>query len=198
MKLILIFLGLLILTTMNMACVPKPIPKCDGGFNYYKLPLKLNLTTSVDDMHLRAIRSAIAAIETQTGMHVIELDERRIFSNVIAKDGFSAVYVLNEWEADRPMEQGRTTIHFMSTNLLESDIRINNKWTFFLGSVLPSYANSALSLESLYMHEILHALGMMHNRDPKSVMFEYLNFGDYRMTVLPSDLENFKCLYSRN
>lgn len=187
---------LLMFVLVLTSCTKPPTQSCKG-FRHYKLPLEIHVDSSVDAMHQEAIRRAINAMEQQTGRRLITIVPVNRVMQPIARDGINGIYVLHTWEDDRKSEEGRTSLHWMAGLAIEADVRINAKdFNFHIGELIFLAPTYSINLESLYMHELFHALGMMHNEeDEKSVMYPYLGSSEYRMTMTEQDLKDFRCLY---
>lgn len=185
-----------------LACSPNQAPRCKG-FGHTKLPLVLHMDVRESRIYVLAIEEAIASWERQTGrkLFVLEMTQDSLYP--IKRDGRNSVYIMTNWEPDRVNEQGRTSLYYMGGVATEADIRINIKdFKYYIGDVPPlSPMPSGVNLETLFMHELGHALGLFHLEEPKykgSVMFPYLEDGVKRMTLTPNDLEGFQCLYGKS
>ena len=110
------------------------------------------------------------------------------------RDGYSKIYLMHTWEADKYNEQARTTIYWSGDRIFEADIRINKKdFDFFTGET-PD--NSRVHLESLLIHELGHVLGLAHTDDHTSVMQVSLAPGKVRETIGRLDVESLQCEYN--
>ena len=111
-----------------------------------------------------------------------------------AQDGRSVVYVMNAWETDKPREQGRTTIYWTGDEITEADIRINSHdFSFFSGQPAVS---GKVHLESLFVHELGHVLGLQHNDGEPSVMATTLATAQFREKPLSADHSAIHCEYN--
>jgi hypothetical protein len=187
---------LLLMLVFGLTACMAPVSTPCNGYPRSKIPIRMKLSDSVDSMHLKAIQIAMDEINRQTGMTVFELIESPRVSNLLlpVADLDSAIYVLDTWEPVRSLEQGRTSMYFMGGISYEADIRINAKdYKFYVGSSPPIGVN----LESLYLHELSHAAGLMHSNELASVMFPYMGESTKRLTMTPADLETYRCFYAR-
>lgn len=158
-------------------------------------PMKLYVDSSVPDEMLPSIQSAADKWNDVSGRTLIQVITGQNIGSATAKqDGVSKIYVLDEWDANRPDEQARTTIFWSGSMMTEADIRINNQdFDYFLGN----YTTNSLHvhLESLVLHELGHALGLAHNESADSVMQMRLAQGDIRDEVGKEDLLSMSCEY---
>ena len=140
-----------------------------------------------------ALTAAIKTWETALGKHLFTVAGVIGGSPTPSRDGVSIFYYMNTWEADRPSEQARTTIYWKGDQIVEGDIRINDKnFDFFSGDTI---AASSVDLESLFLHELGHLLGLAHNDVAGSVMAERLASGYKRRDANSADLASLKCEY---
>lgn len=109
------------------------------------------------------------------------------------QDGMNVIYWLKTWEANKPMEQARTSVYWVGDQIQEADIRINNKNFIFSGTGIG--APGEVHLESLMVHELGHVLGLKHRDEAGSVMATYLSSQTVRNTISSKDLEDLKCEY---
>lgn len=157
-------------------------------------PMLLYIDQSVPQSYVFAIESAadkwnISA--NRTLIKVLNSDRGEAYPS---KDGISKIYFMDTWDANRPTEQARTTVHWRGSVLQEADIRINLKnFDYFLD--ISAYNSNAVHFESLVLHEIGHALGLAHNESDKSVMQTSLGQGSIRDTVGAEDLSSITCEY---
>lgn len=160
------------------------------------LPVRLFLHNSVPPEAYDAIDRAISEYNAHLGggKEVFKIVARGAGGDLNpVRDGYSMIYWFKTWDADRPTEQARTTIHWAGTEIFEADIRINAaNFSYFYGSE-PSIMG--VDLASLLVHELGHALGLAHNVSTGSVMNFYLNFGQDRRKLSDEDLASLGCEY---
>lgn len=97
------------------------------------------------------------------------------------------------WDPNKPLEQGRTTIHWESTKIFKADMIINAYSITY--SATSSVQPGTVDLESLIVHELGHVLGLNHNNSDGSVMAEKLPTSTARRSVLSQDAQNLNCEY---
>jgi hypothetical protein len=156
------------------------------------LPLVLSVDDSVDSAGFTALVDAGSAMEKQTGLQLFQYQRVRGFGGV-RKDGFNLIAFFRSW-AWAPGIQGQTTNWYYDDRLTESDIYVNLvNFTFFTGST-PVW--NRVHLESLFIHELGHSLGLEHVDVVDSIMSPYLSYGEVRMTMAPEDVAALRCLYA--
>jgi predicted Zn-dependent protease len=91
-------------------------------------------------------------------------------------------------------QQAKSLVRWTGNQISDVDILINAvNWTFY---VADTQDKSALHLESLMVHELGHALGLVHQPSYKSVM--YMSLADNVVRDVPTqdpDLTNLGCVY---
>ena len=146
----------------------------------------------MDSMHRAALLDAAIAIESQTGLGLFGFTLVGS-AGKIGLDGHNQVMVFSSSWPFGGHIQGQTTMAWREEHIIDSDVYVNAvNYTYFTGFV-PNY--SKVSLESLYVHEMLHALGLAHNENAGSVMNESLAFGQIRTTLSAEDVAAIRCLY---
>lgn len=109
------------------------------------------------------------------------------------RDGYSAIFWMNQWDPNRPSEQARTTIYWAGAQIYEADIRINAaNFQFYFGDAL---AFSQVDLTSIFVHELGHVLGLAHTPTIGSVMNYSLSNGQVRRTLSKTDIGDLRCEY---
>jgi predicted Zn-dependent protease len=200
-------LGILMGLVLVQACGRKlqPEPACNFVQNQnmqrvswsHSLPVTIYLDSSVPLEFEPAIVSAVAKWNA-VGQSVMNRDFFNIGSGSpgssrIEQDGYSKIYFLNTWEANRPSEQARTTVYWMGSDIYESDMRVNHKNFDFFMSSRPDPAK--VHLESLIIHELGHMLGLAHTAIAGSVMKVSLENGLDRSIIGQPDINSIQCEY---
>ncbi|RME16254.1 MAG: hypothetical protein D6797_04915 [Bdellovibrio sp.] len=147
------------------------------------------------------ITAAVAEINRSLKKTRIEIIKGLQGKNQPAQDGYSVIYFKNEWDANRPDEQARTTIYWKGTHIYEADIMVNGKnFQFFVDpSELQKSGNyRAIHFKSLMLHELGHVLGLAHRHEENTVMAETLLGGEIRDWLTDSDKKSLRCEYQVN
>lgn len=161
-------------------------------------PIPLYIHSSVPPEAYPAIEGAIQTYSTLLGRPVFEIRGYGVSGNGPSRDGSSFIYWMSEWEADRPKEQGRTTVYWSGNTIYEADVRINasslSSFVFHYNSSEPVVG---VDLKSLFIHELGHALGLDHNDLAGSIMNTHLQDGVERVVLSPEDTANLQCEYQK-
>lgn len=161
------------------------------------LPVNLYYDNSVPVEYEAAMNAAIARWNA-VGQQLIGKDFFRIRggspgSSTPVQDGYSKIYVLNTWEANKTSEQARTTVYWTGTRIYEADVRVNDKDFDYYMTDTPDYRR--VHLESLIVHELGHVLGLAHTSTAESVMQAHLANGTERDQPSSIDLSSLSCEY---
>jgi len=159
------------------------------------LPVKMYIHESVSDpQFIEAIEQAARRWNEVFGRQAIVIQASSVSGDGTAKkDGRSFIYFYSSWEANRTMEQARTTIYWNGNQINEADIKVNTK--NFQYSADTSSRSGKVDLESLMIHEMGHVLGLGHDDHSKSVMATTLSSGTLRRSISTEDTENLSCEY---
>ena len=161
-----------------------------------KLPIRLYLHSSVPVEAYPAFDRAIQEFNSRlgNGQEVFRIIARGVSGNLNpVKDGFSTIYWMKSWDANRTNEQARTTIYWMGNEIFEADMRINA--ANFGYSYVEKPNSTEVDLVSLVVHELGHALGLAHNATTGSVMNFSLSEGTERRVLGAADMASLKCEY---
>jgi predicted Zn-dependent protease len=91
-------------------------------------------------------------------------------------------------------EQAITSSDFRGNCLTSSTITINNEdFIYYTGS---SYKNE-YNLDALMIHELGHVLGLDHDENKMSVMYEHLDKREDRITIQQIDINKIKPEYNK-
>ncbi len=155
------------------------------------VPLAVDESFPVEMMP--ALQAAIKNWELALGRPVFRISQTKYMSSGPQQDGVNVIYWLKTWEANKSLEQARTSVYWVGDKIREADIRLNAaKFTFFIDS---STDARAVHLESLLVHELGHVLGLKHREDSGSVMATYLASQSKRNAVAEADKADLKCEY---
>ncbi len=164
------------------------------------LPIKFRLHESVPLEAYPSIYKAVDIwnqVSTKTVLSIVSTNYKPSAST---RDQIPAIYWMREWEASKNLEQARTTVRWVQTQLVDSDIKINAKnFQFFFENEDPSY--SKVDLVGVMVHEFGHALGFAHNEAVESVMYYQLRKGYERrnanngLVFHTTDVSSYQCEY---
>ena len=157
-------------------------------------PIHLAMHTSIPEEYRGAILSSADKWNKVLGRKMIVIDEAlNQGPNVASKDGQSVIYMSSTWEAEKPSEQGRTSIYWVGDRIREADIKLNaQNFQFYWQK---SSETQGVNIEALVMHEMGHVLGLKHKDAESSVMQTYLASNSDRTTIGETDVEAIKCEY---
>lgn len=195
---------LCVLPMVMTACGPRNTKQesCNFVQNVYgqrvswkgELPVKFYLHESVPAEFQESIKRAMHEWERITGKRLFELVGAGIQGqNEPKQDGVNVIYWMNTWEDNKPAEQARTSVYWVSDTIKEADIRVNDKNFDFYADHEQGYND--VHVESLMLHELGHVLGLKHNDSTESVMATYLASHTVRNEVSTADLESVQCEY---
>ena len=159
-----------------------------------EVPIHLAMHNSIPSEFRGAVLSAAEKWNRALGKNMIIIDEAISNGpNAAGKDGQSVIYMSNTWEADKPSEQGRTSIYWVGDRITETDIKLNaQNFQFYWQK--PSQTQG-VNIEALVLHEMGHVLGLKHKDTDSSVMQTYLASNSDRTQIGETDIEALKCEY---
>ena len=109
------------------------------------------------------------------------------------QDRVSVIYWRDKWDGQKAGEQARTTVFWKGNQILEADVQINGQdFSFFWDNQALS---GAVDVESLFVHEFGHVLGLAHSASEGSVMATRLASGVLRRSPSKTDLDSLRCEY---
>lgn len=156
--------------------------------------VKLYVHQSVPPEAYAPLERAIAGYNHAFGREMFRVIAWGVSSpSAPGRDGYSTIFWQHSWESNKRMEQARTTIYWAGAQIYEADIRLNAAdFQFFMG---PSKTFSEVDVESIFVHELGHVLGLGHNVTAGSVMNFSLNDGQVRRDLGAPDLQSLQCEY---
>lgn len=156
-------------------------------------PVLIYVDSSVPGIYFGAIRAAVEEWNNSIGREVLRIGGWTNKGGAPANDGANIIYWLTTWEAARPNEQARTTVHWAGDRIYEADIRINAKdFDYFWGEQPMS---GRVDIQSLVLHELGHVLGLAHTEGVPSVMAKTLPNGTVRRETGKMDRDSLRCEY---
>jgi hypothetical protein len=159
-----------------------------------QLPIHLTVDKNVPNYALQPLYAAVAEYNTRA------LDGREVFrivgygfdAETGVADGYNVIDWRSSWDASMPDEEAKTHIMFQGNELYDADILVN-AFSFNFDTSSPSY--SYVDLESLFIHELGHSLGLNHTKEAGSVMNPILNPYQVRRTLGDVDISHLHCGY---
>lgn len=158
------------------------------------IPVTLELHKDFPPDYEEALNRAAQHWNEAAGMTLfIFVRASETLSSKPLKDTVSAMYWLREWPESQKNQQALTNLYWNDNQLYEADIGIDNQYfNFFVDQTTTPYD---IHLESLFIHELGHVLGLKHRSTVPSVMWSVLNGGLIRDTLTAADRDSIKCEY---
>lgn len=182
----------IISATLLLVGCTQPQQSCGMYQNVYgqriqlpKLPVTLFISNTIPRDMIPSIHKAAKTWELATGRKTFNLVEMDVQSNSV-----NSIYYLKEWDRG-PAEQAVTTVSWADESIQKFVIKINGNYSFYIGTQV----KNAYSFEALMLHEMGHALGLVHQYE-NSVMVTHLSAENDRINLYPKDIANIKCGYA--
>ena len=140
------------------------------------------------------IIAASAKWNKSLGKNLITVVRDNGFKNTPGTDRVNAIYWSADWDVDQPFHQARTAVRWDISRLIDADIRINAK-NFIFSKTEDVSQQGKINLESLLVHELGHAMGLIHNTASDSVMQTHLGSGVLRNQPGAVDTRSMNCEY---
>ena len=125
---------------------------------------------------------------------LIHVYRNNSITNPPGDDKYNVIYFMTTWPSAQNMEQARTAIRWDVSKLRDADIKVNVA-NFSLYADGESALDGQISLLSLIIHEMGHAVGLKHIPSTLSVMQTHLGSNTDRNTPALVDLESLGCEY---
>lgn len=187
------------------ACAPKSQDSCGFVQNVYgeriswkgRVPIQMRIHESVPVQYHATIKKAAETWNQSFGKTVLVIDDNKLIQGPVLanKDTYNVIYFYNDWEAERPTEQARTSVYWIGDAIKEADIRINAKNFAYYDYTLKEKSSNKISLEALVIHEMGHVLGLKHKDTDQSVMATYLASQNDRVQIAETDKKSLSCEY---
>lgn len=169
-----------------IACGPNKTLK---KWNHEKaFPIEFLLHCSFPVEYESSLRSAASIWEGAVGKQLFRFSYGDCGPMLPRQDTKNIIYFFTEMWPSKSKEQGVTRAYVVENIIEETDIFINGEnHHFYVSSAEPYYGAHA---ESLFLHELGHALGIEHINDKRSVMYPMLNELQERTILSDFDIQS--------
>lgn len=158
------------------------------------IPAHFIITSTVPTKYDEAILKAAATWNERKRMTLIEVHRNDDYPTSAANDGTNGIYFLSAWDSGESKEQGRTAIKWDLSKIRDADIKINGQnFKYYLEG--DKETAGKISIESLMLHEMGHALGLKHIEEEASSMQPTLATAKSRNTPGDVDINSLNCEY---
>lgn len=181
----------------TLSCTPKPQDDCGFIKNIYgeriswKIYVPVIFSVSSDlKKFFPAIRDAANEWNIAAGREIILVSLSFDNTGAQRQNGVNQIILAKKWYREHN-KQAVTRVMYTGDQMFETDIVINGEDFSFYQNGDPRVG---INMETLIMHEMGHALGLVHTNDTKSIMQPSLPSGVQRY-LSEEDLLNIKCEY---
>ncbi len=158
------------------------------------VPAHFIITSTVPRKYDQSIINAADTWNTRKRMNLIEVHRDDNYPASAANDGTNGIYFLSTWDSSESREQGRTAIKWDTSKIRDADIKINaQNFDFFIEG--DTDRAGKVSIQSLILHEMGHALGLKHISDEASSMQPSLASSTSRTAPSEVDINSLNCEY---
>ena len=159
-----------------------------------QLPIVLTFHPSFPSEFKPILKKAAAHWEAAVGRSLFKYVEgTSAISRESKRDGVNVVAWMDSWAEDKANQQALTSLYWFGNLIQDTDLNVNGKnFTFYIDN----YGSSReIHLESLFIHEVGHILGLKHRSDVTTVMWSILNGAVKRDVLTEADKAALKCEY---
>lgn len=147
-----------------------------------KLPVVMYIDESVPKEYIPVIHRAAAVWNIDRERIRIENEQ---FTSDWGHDKVNVIYWVKDWNFD-PNIQAVTSTYWIGRRYVEADIRVNSRnFTFYISNPTDP---RAIHIETIFVHEFGHVLGLDHRTSRDSVMIPRLPSNYERNQLTKEDL----------
>lgn len=157
-------------------------------------PVHLIITASVPTEYDSEILKAADIWNSVRGRQLVYIYRDNSFSNPPGYDHVNAIYWSTTWDTELANQQARTAVRWDISKIQDADVRINAKnFSFYKDGDTDTFGK--VHMQSLILHELGHAVGLVHIEEPDSVMQAYLKSQTVRIKPGAIDNSSLSCEY---
>jgi len=186
---------LLILCLLFTSCA-KAAPSCGFIVNIYgekvqwkNFPIVFFIDNSIPPEYIDSIYYSANKWNNLFNRQLISIEKDFVDRKTLDKDGLNVISMPTQWPRT-VYQQASTSVRWNGSQIIETDIIINRNFQFYSGHLDKT---NKFNLESLFIHEFGHALGLNHINSPNNVMNPILRPNEERLIITQDIIDSLKC-----